>query len=575
MSYNLSLLLGKTSDEDENAPQQTFTVPFAALIEENRTSRHTNGYLTFREGKQNSAMTTKLQRRASGVLLHPTSLPGGHGIGDLGRASHQFVEFLADAGQQWWQMLPIGPLGLFNSPYASPSTFASNPLLIDLDQLVDRGLLTTQDVSTDDIFSETEVNYEAVERFKEVRLHKAFEAFNTQKHSVYWDRFEAFCQENDPWLLDYALYCTLKQIYHGKAWTDWDAAVRVREPDALGHLYDRRKKSVRFQQFLQFIFHEQWSRLRKHCEEKGISLVGDIPMFVAHDSVDVWANPQYFWLDDSGQPEFVAGVPPDYFSHTGQIWGNPLYRWSVLRLNDYDWWCERIRSTTTRFDVVRMDHFIGFHRYWEIPADASTANLGQWMEGPGDEFFERLRDQIGEVELIAEDLGEVTPEVRTLANKFGFPGIRVLQFAFGSDDPTEDDRPENYPEQCVIYTGTHDNDTTVGWFSNMSDKGRTTSQEEMAHERNRVLQYVQSDGRDIHWDLIRVAYQSPSNTAIIPAQDLLGLGSESRMNVPGTAEGNWEWRLTEGALTPDIAARLRQYTEEHGRLHQPSADKVR
>ena len=519
-------------------------------------------------------MTTKLQRRASGVLLHPTSLPGSYGIGDLGRTADRFVDFLSDAGQEWWQMLPIGPPGLFNSPYASLSTFAGNPILIDLEQLVDRGLLTTQDVNVDEVFSETHVNYQACERFKNIRLHKAFEAFNTRKHSEDFERFEAFCRENDAWLLDYALYSTLKQIYHGKAWSQWDTPVRVREPDALGHLYDRRKESVRFHQFLQFVFHDQWSRLKDYCQEKGIGLIGDIPMFVAHDSVDVWANPQYFWLDDTGQPEFVAGVPPDYFSQTGQIWGNPLYRWSVLRLADYEWWCERIRSAMTRFDAIRMDHFIGFHRYWEIPAQASTATIGQWMKGPGDDFFECLQDQVGPVELIAEDLGEVTPEVRALAERFGFPGIRVLQFAFGSDCPNPEDLPENYPKQCVVYTGTHDNDTTVGWFSNMSDETRTTSQEEIANERNRVLQYVGSDGREIHWDLIRVAYQSPPNIAVIPAQDLLGLGSESRMNVPGIAEGNWEWRVTEGALTQDIGARLRQCVEEHGRLYQPHEPEV-
>lgn len=482
-----------------------------------------------------------LARRASGVLLHPTSLPGPGEWGDLGPEAFRFADFLAEAGQRWWQMLPIGPVGAADSPYLSSSSFAGDPRLVSLEALARDGLLPRAQRSGS----------------REAWLRYAFERFRSRPRAL--SELAAFRNRCRHWLPDYALFEALRNAYRGATWTAWQAPLRDRHPRALARARRALATEIRFHEFVQYAFERQWAALRAHCADRGIGLIGDVPIFVSHDSADVWAHPEIFRLDARGRPQVVAGVPPDYFSRTGQLWGNPLYRWEVLRRRGYDWWLARLRAAFARFDAVRLDHFIGFHRYWEVPAGARTAVHGRWRPGPGAPFFEAVFRSLGRVQLIAEDLGRITPEVEALRDRFGLPGMRVLQFAFGSDPGSERYRPHRYPRNCVVYTGTHDNDTLVGWF-------RGASAPHVARERAFALRYAASDGREVHWDFIRLAWSSVANTAIVPAQDLLGLGSEARMNTPGVPTGNWRWRLRPRQLGPPIARRLRELTETYGRL---------
>jgi len=504
-----------------------------------------------------------LEQRASGVLLHVTSLPGPHGIGDLGPQAHEFVQFLSHASQAWWQMFPLGHPGMGNSPYTSISAHAGNPLLVSLDYLREDGLLTPDELRGDGDRNPGRVDFERAWAFKLPRLRRAYERFCERSRDR--TKFDHFCKKNAAWLDDYALYSALKDEMRGSAWTQWPADLRRRKPSALRQAADDLGREIGFYQFIQFEFDQHWERLRDACRHKGIGLIGDLPIFVAHDSADVWANPDLFYLDGTGNPTFVAGTPPDYFSSTGQRWGNPLYRWNVMKKDGYAWWVTRFKSLFERFDAARLDHFIGFQRCWRIPAKDATAAHGVFMPGPRDHFFQAILRKLGKLELIAEDLGLVTPEVKALRDRFAFPGMRVLQFAFGTDPEAGNYLPYSFPHNCLVYTGTHDNDTTVGWFHDNGSHGGTRNRDEIRRERENVLRYVGTDGREIHWDLIRLAFQSVANTAIIPAQDLLGLGSDARMNTPGTGEGNWEWRFRKGDFDSRVVDRLLSMTEIYGR----------
>lgn len=507
-----------------------------------------------------------LRRRSAGVLLHLTSLPGPHGIGDLGPEARRTADFLASAGQRWWQMLPVGPTGAGNSPYSSPSTFAGNPLLISLEDLLEDGFLEPQDLEAPEFFPAEKVNFVVAAKFKGDRLRKAFAQFTQEKHGALWAEFKVFYRDHSRWVDDYSFFCVLKDKYGQASWSQWPEEARLRQFRRWGQQSLRSfGEAVFYQQFVQFIFHRQWHRLRDYCSQRGIGLIGDVPIFVAYESADVWAHPELFELDEQGKPLVVSGVPPDYFSETGQLWGNPHYRWDVLKKNGYSWWIDRLRSTAERFNAVRLDHFIAFQNYWEIPAAALTAKEGRWVPGPGADFFEKVASHLKDLELIAEDLGTVTPEVMALRDRFDLPGMRVLQFAFGNDRQAESFLPHHYPRRCVAYTGTHDNDTTAGWFNDPGTAPGSRSKEQIEKERHNARVYLSADGREIHWDMIRAVLKSTADTAIIPAQDLLGLGSWARMNRPGIAEGSWQWRLAESALTPELALKLRTATQESGR----------
>jgi 4-alpha-glucanotransferase len=503
-----------------------------------------------------------LAERSSGVLLHPTSLPGPHGSGDLGAAARRFVDFLAEAEQRWWQMLPVGPTGYGNSPYSAESAFAGNPLLVDLAPLVPREVLESDEQLRR--LPRDRVDFGPTRRFRERHLEAAFAAHlgasRTENAS-----FRAFCEASAPWLDDFALFHALKRAHGDVEWTRWDTPLRTRQPGAIDLARTRFAREIERVKFEQHVFDTQWRDLRRYAHERGVGLIGDVPIFVAHDSADVWQHPELFRLDEQGLPSVVAGVPPDYFSKTGQRWGNPLYRWRRLARTDYAWWVARMRCTLGRFDAVRLDHFIGFHRYWEIGRDEPTAVRGRWMKGPGAALFETLERELGVLPLIAEDLGVVTPGVKALRDRFRLPGIRVLQFAFGDDPSAPDFLPHNYPRRCVVFTGTHDNDTTMGWFHETGGERSTRSPAQTERERQAARSYLGSDGREIHWDMIRMALLSVASLAIIPVQDLLGLGTSARMNTPGTGTGNWEWRVSEDSLDHDLAARLRRLTRTYGR----------
>ncbi|MEW5851005.1 MAG: 4-alpha-glucanotransferase [Myxococcota bacterium] len=506
----------------------------------------------------------KLGVRSSGILLHPTSLPGGLGCGDIGPSARAFVDWLQRAGQRWWQMLPVGPVGYGNSPYSALSALAGNPLLISMEDLAEDGFLTSSEVQSAAPPVTTRVGYPVANRVKSELLHRAYGALSQQSASTRKD-FETFRVANAHWLPDYALYRAVKASQREVQWTLWPAELRDRDPAALARARTAMAEDILFREFEQWIFARQWERLRRHCTSRGVGLVGDIPIFVAHDSADVWQHRDLFRLGPDGSPTVVAGVPPDYFSATGQRWGNPLYRWKHLRAQGYAWWIERFRITLHRFDAVRLDHFIGFTRYWEIPADEPTAVRGRWMKGPGAPFFRAVRDELGTLPLIAEDLGAVTPAVKALRDRFHLPGIKILQFAFGTDPSAPDFKPHNYPRRAVVYTGTHDNDTTVGWFHDVGGSG-TRSPEQTEKERQACLRYIGSDGRRIHWDMIRTAMASVAATAIFPMQDVLGLGTEARMNLPGVAEGNWEWRMDANSTTDALAEALRLTTATYDRI---------
>jgi 4-alpha-glucanotransferase len=501
-----------------------------------------------------------LRERASGLLLHPTSLPGPHGSGDLGPEARAFVDFLAAAAQRWWQMLPVGPPGYGESPYSAQSAFAGSPLLVSLDRLAEEGLLAADELAPP--LAEGPIDPAPMHEHRLKRLARAFERWRARGR----DReYERFCEVSARWLEDFALFRALKKAHGGVQWTKWDPGVRRRDPRALRAARGALADELAFEKFVQYRFDRDFTDLRAYAAERGVGLIGDIPIFVAHDSADVWQNPELFFLDAEGQPMAVAGVPPDYFSSTGQRWGNPLYRWKKMKETGYAWWLERLRIMLHRFDVIRIDHFIGFHRYWRVPASEPTAMRGKWIRGPRDDFFLTVKEKLGELPFIAEDLGAATRGVFALRDRFRLPGIKVLQFAFGDDPHKETFLPHNFERRAVVYTGTHDNDTTAGWFHDEGGPFGTRTRAQARAEREAVKRYLGTDGREISWDMIRLALASVARLAIFPVQDVLGLGSESRMNRPGTETGNWVWRLANGALTAAHAERLAAMTRTYGR----------
>jgi len=506
-----------------------------------------------------------LARRAAGLLLHPTSLPGRHGSGDLGPEACRFVDFLAAAGQRWWQMLPVGPPGPGNSPYSTLSAFAGSPLLVSLEGLTQDGLLDPCDTVPPHHLLLDRVAYGAVMRFRLSRLRRAYAAF--VRRGLSRDRaFLRFCEAQAGWLDDYALYAALRRAHRNCGWTAWERPLRLRERAALRRAAATLRQDGDFERFVQYQFDRQWTALRRYAHERGVGLIGDIPIFVAHDSSDVWAHRELFDLDAEARPRTISGVPPDYFSRDGQLWRHPHYRWARHRATGFAWWIARFRHAFQRFDAVRIDHFLGFHRVWAVPGRAQSARRGKWVKTPGAELLTTLRHQLGRLEIIAEDLGLVTPEAVVLRERFGFPGMRLLHFAFGTEAGSRCNQPHTYSHNCVVYPGTHDNETTVGWFARLrraAHKGRRTGG---TTELQRVLRYLGTAGHEINWDLIRLALSSPANLAIIPVQDVLGLGNEARMNTPATATGNWRWRLWPGQLRPRHAHRLRDLTEIYGRL---------
>jgi len=501
--------------------------------------------------------------RSSGILLHLTSLSNRYPIGDLGPAAAAFVDFMVQSGQRWWQMLPIGPTGEDDSPYKSPSAFAGNPLLVSPDRLVEQGFLGRQDIEIPISGREGKVNYPAAARLKVRLLKTAFEHFEKNSHDGRQSELKAFAQAESFWLEEFSLFSAIQAGEGTSDWTRWNQELRTRQPDAVIRAQKHFASDIRFHQFVQWQFSVQWKALRAYCTSKGIRLIGDVPLFVAHQSADVWAHPGLFKLDANGNPTVVAGVPPDYFSKTGQMWGVPVYCWEALRQQNYSWWIERLRTAFGRFDLTRLDHFIGFVRTYEVPAQAKTAVNGQYQPGGGDAFFEAGRRDLGILPLIADDLGAATPEVMALLNRLQIPGTRVLQFEFGFDFEANSVPPERHPVKSVVYTGTHDNDTTAGWYRKLQDT-----------QRKALQRRLRANGREVVWAMIGEALASKADTAIIPAQDLLELASEARMNFPGTAKGNWQWRLRDGALTQELAQRLRDKTGTCGRLttgeHRPT-----
>ena len=508
--------------------------------------------------------------RSSGILLHPTSLPGPFGIGELGSEAYAFVDFLEAAGQSLWQVLPLGPTGYGDSPYACYSAFAGNTLLVSPERLVADSLLTKDDLANIPEFTNERVDFEAVHTYKDSILRKAFASFKRDSDPELRNDFGEFCRRHVSWLDDYALFRALKDEHGGVAWNEWEPSLVRREPAGLETAKKSLSEEIEAQKFYQFLFFRQWFALKSYCNERGIMLVGDIPIFVAHDSADVWTNPDQFKLNPDGTPIVVAGVPPDYFSATGQLWGNPLYNWERMRADGFKWWIERIRATFGTFDIARIDHFRGFAACWEIPGGDRTAERGRWVAAPGRELFTAIRDALGKLPIIAEDLGVITPDVEALRDDFGFPGMRILQFGFSSDSKNTD-LPHNYHKNVVVYTGTHDNDTAVGWFSSVAGEGSTRDVRQIEREREFCMKYLNTDGKEIHWDFIRAVLASVANTAVVPLQDVLGLDTEARMNLPNSTEGNWSWRYRAGALTEEVGMRLKELTDLYGRAKDISS----
>ncbi len=485
--------------------------------------------------------------RVSGILLHPTSLPGPHGSGDLGAAAYHFVDWLASAGQKLWQILPLGGIGPGNSPYMSSSAFAGNLLLIDLAELHQRGWLDAADLEPEPPFPDERLNFAAVVPWRMARLEKAAQQFALQASAQERADLAAFTASQSDWLADYALFMTLAEANDWRDWSDWPTLLAQRDPEALQAARERYAPRVGFWTFCQWRFFRQWLRLKAYANERDVKIVGDAPIFIAYQSAEVWARQELFELDEQGRALVVAGVPPDYFSPTGQRWGNPLYRWHAHAEEGYAWWVQRVRRTFELVDIVRFDHFRGFADYWEIPASELTAICGRWLDGPGAALFNAIRLALGDLPIIAEDLGLLTPAVGDLRRQFDLPGMRILHFAFGGgNDNTY--LPHNYDANTVVYTGTHDNNTTQGWWLEASDAERQ-------HLRN-YFALKPEDEPAIHWVLIRAACASVADTAIHPMQDVLGLGGQSRMNLPGVGEGYWEWRFKWSQVTPEHAQQL-------------------
>ena len=491
--------------------------------------------------------------RESGILLHPTSLPGDFGIGDFGDSAFRFVDWLESAGQRLWQVMPLGPVGFGDSPYSSPSAFAGNSLMISLSSLKGDGLLTDQDLADALEFPAGSVDWEHVRPWRDDKLRLAYSRLNDS--GMLMAEFTRFIDLAPQWLRDYCLFISVKQHFGGGWWLDWPEDIRSREGAAVEQYTMELASEIRYQSFLQFLFQRQWHALRTYANGKGIRVIGDIPIFVALDSADVWANQSQFNFDsETGKPTWVAGVPPDYFSPTGQLWGNPTYNWPAMFEDDFSWWVDRLRTTRDLVDIVRIDHFRGFGAAWHVPGEDETAANGHWEKAPGAEVFSAARRAIGEFPVIVEDLGLITADVVTLREILGFPGMNVLHFAFDGD-PANNYLPHNHKRNSVTYTATHDNQTTVGWWESQSEE-----------DRDKVRHYLGHTVEDPAWDLLRMGLASPSNTCIIPMQDVLRLGDEARMNTPATSYGNWSWKMTPGQLDFALAEGLRDLTSTYGRI---------
>lgn len=495
-------------------------------------------------------------KRSSGILLHITSLPSDYGVGDFGPGAYQFVEFLIETKQTFWQMLPLNPTNPFtgNSPYTTPSSFAGNLLLISPDLLVEEGYLTKNDINDPPAFPKDRVDYDAVIDYKEKLFRKAYNSFK-KKNKVY--EYEKFCNENSDWLDDYAQFIAIKEYFNGKVWSDWPSEIRDRNPDALLNIKHHLEERIGLENFLQFIFHQQWHNLKKFCNDRRIQIIGDIPYYVSYDSADVWTKPEMFKLDDNKKPTFVGGVPPDYFSETGQLWGNPVYNWDALRDSGYTWWIHRMKRCLDQFNLVRVDHFRGFIAYWEVPASHDTAMQGHWVEAPAMDFFNTMLKYFPNLPIIAEDLGFITPDVREVIQAFGFPGMRLLIFAFDEFLPRNPYAPHNHIKNSIVYTATHDNNTIRGWFKN----------EISAEQKKRIFNYFGEEIKndDIHWQFIRIALMSVAATVIIPMQDVLGLDEDARMNFPSKADNNWAWRLLPDHISEELMHKFREMVRMYGR----------
>ena len=506
--------------------------------------------------------------RAAGILLHPTSLPGRYGIGELGAEAYRFIDFLAESRMKIWQVLPLNPTGFGDSPYQSFSAFAGNPMLISLDALAEQGLLDRAELENAPRFPEDQVDFAEVIAYKRPMLTKA--ALNFHERGAHAERAEyaAFTANNAAWLDDFVLFMSAKDKHEGRVWTEWDPSIARREPAAIDKWRTLHATAIEVQKFWQFEFFRQWGALKRYAHEHRVRVMGDIPIYVAHDSADVWASPQLFWLDDAGRPLKVAGVPPDYFSATGQLWGNPIYRWELMREQGFRWWIERFRGALTMFDMVRVDHFRGFEAYWEISAGETTAINGQWIKAPGAQLFETLTKALGDLPIVAENLGVITPEVEAIRHRFGFPGMAILQFAFSTDAQAPTFRPHNYERELVAYTGGHDNDTMFGWWRSGTGESTRSADDvrKEHHDAQRYFDVFEADfDREVNWIYIREVMSSVAATVLFPMQDVLGLGSEARMNVPGTLGRNWRWRMAPGSLDPEDAERLREYAEMYDR----------
>ena len=486
--------------------------------------------------------------RSSGILLHPTSLPGRYGLGDLGEYAFRFVDYLVETGQSAWQILPLGPTSYGDSPYQCLSAFAGNTNLISIDKLVESGWLTADDVADVPDFPTHTVDYGPVIEYHNDMLDKAYEGFKQNVTPEQQQSYDDWFEQNTYWLEDWGLYIALKESYDGKAWVEWEKEHALSDPNALKKARTDLAERINAHYFRQWVFHQHWYAIKDYANTRGIRLIGDIPIFVAHDSSDVWANRDRFFLDEKGNPTVVAGVPPDYFSPTGQRWGNPLYRWDVMEKQGYSWWISRMQATLGLVDLVRIDHFRAFEDYWEIPADEPTAVKGKWIKGPNVKFFAVLEEALGELPIIAEDLGDITEAVINMRDKLGLPGMKVIQFAWG--DPKNPFLPHNHITNCVVYTGTHDNNTTFGWYS----------EEASDHNRNFIADYLGHPVTEPHWTFIRMAMRSPAHTCVTPMQDILGYGSDTRMNTPGKQGGNWAWRFTADKFDDPAKERLAHLT---------------
>jgi 4-alpha-glucanotransferase len=480
-----------------------------------------------------------LFKRSSGILLHPTSLPGPYGIGDLGPEAYHWVDFLSESGCKLWQVLPLGPTGYGDSPYQCFSAFAGNPYLISPELLIKDQLLFQEDLKDLPSFPKDAVDFGEIFSWKPGLLDIAYLHFEQGGSDVLRSEFSIFCNKNASWLDDYALFMALKDAHDGSSWGSWEPAIRLRKPEELIKARKNLAVEISRHAFRQWLFFRQWRAVRKYAHEKDVKIIGDIPIFVAYDSADAWSRPELFYFDGSGRPTVVAGVPPDYFSPTGQLWGNPLYRWDVHKSTGYKWWIDRLIAILSTVDIIRLDHFRGFAGYWEVPGTAKTAERGRWVSGPGTDFMGAIRNALGNLPFIAEDLGEITPDVIELRDAFSLPGMKILQFGFsGPDNPF---LPHHFLENCVVYTGSHDNDTALGWYASAPE-----------HEKEFYRRYFGRSGEDFAGELIRAAWSSVAVMALAPLQDLLKLGTDARMNFPGKETGNWMWRMPEGALTDEL-----------------------